>query len=99
MTAYPADFERQAHDVRAKSGLMHCSNFVMEKRPGINLKAPMGRSLQLNAGGADDLAPSFAFRSDEGAELFRGVPFRDDADRLEAIRGFLPLEIRDQSNI
>ena len=71
----------------------------MEKRPGINLKAPIGSSLQLNAGGADDLAPSFAFRSDEGAELFRGVPFRDDADRLEAIRGFLPLEIRESRDV
>src|SRR5262249_54766905 len=67
--------------------------------PGANLEAPIGSSLQLNAGSADDLAPSFAFRSDERAELFRGVPLRDDADRLEAIRGFLPPEIRDQSSI
>jgi hypothetical protein len=49
--------------------------FCRGKTPGVNLKAPIRNSLQLNAGGADDLAPTFAFRSDEGAELFRGVPF------------------------
>ena len=61
----------------------------------MNLKAPIRNSLQLNAGSADDFAPSFAFRGNEGAELLWGVPLRDDADRLEAIRGFLPLKIRD----
>jgi hypothetical protein len=72
---------------------------VWKSAQRMNLKAPMRSSLQLNAGGADDLAPSFAFRSDEGAELLRGVPLRDDADRIEAIHGFLPLEIRDQGGI
>jgi hypothetical protein len=78
----------------AKGGLMHRSNLVVETRT-----APIRISLQLNAGNADDLVPSFAFRSDERAKLFRGVPLRDDADRLESIRGFLPLEIRDQGGI
>src|SRR6266702_3935426 len=42
--------------------------FCRGKAPGVNLKAPIRTSLQLNASSADDLAPSFAFRSDEGAE-------------------------------
>jgi hypothetical protein len=65
--------------------------FCRGKAPGVNLKAPIRNSLQLNPGSADDLAPSFAFRSDEGAELFWGVLLRNDADRLEPIRSFLPI--------
>src|SRR6202034_1420254 len=60
---------------------------------------PLWRSLHLNAGVVDDLAPLDALIGDERAELFRRAPPRDDAKIFEALCRLGLFEFGDQRGI